>query len=103
MRKSEIKPFTPLVRRGFDIRPLLLRRHGIPASLTLRIAPDVVDLDGDCKHGIPRNDAQDGRVAASIVRLVVFAVYLSQELATNVPFKIILENLPSCYNSHSMQ
>lgn len=76
MRKSEIKPFTPLVRRPFNIRPFLIRRHGIPASLPLFIAPDIVKLDGNCKHGIPRNDAQEGRVAASIVRLVVLAVYL---------------------------
>lgn len=76
MGKPKIQPLAALIRSGLRVRLLFFRRHGLPDPLTLLVAPNVVELDKHGEDGVPGNDAENGRVSASIIRLVIFAIYL---------------------------
>ena len=71
MRKSKIQSLIPFIFRRFQILQLFVLCHGVPASITLFIAVNVVELRAGIYSKIDEGEEEKILVAASEVRCIV--------------------------------
>jgi hypothetical protein len=76
MRKPKIKPLIPLIRSRPQIIIFLLLAHCIPFLIPRAIPPDIVALDENCHHHIPRDESKEDFVSPSVVGFIIFSVDL---------------------------
>lgn len=79
MREPKIQPLAPPVRGSSKILLLLDLSHGAPLPLLVRVAADVVVLDGEDQDDVVGDQAEQDLVARAVVGLVLRLVDVGRD------------------------
>lgn len=78
MGKPEVQPLAASVLCGGQIVVFLLGCESVPPLVSLRVPPDIEELDGNDKGNVVGNDSKQNLVANPVVRRVGRVVNLTR-------------------------